>query len=101
VKRPLVARAGRRLIDKAVTALRLSETRAYRRLEQSRIGLWFGVGTTRNWLPWTFFDIAKIAPAAPNHFMAFAPNNISYHAVRMDISADSKRQERPVIRGFI
>jgi hypothetical protein len=101
VKRPLIARATRRVIDKVVSVLKLENTSLFRRLEQSRLGLWFGVGTTRNWLPWGLFDIAKIAPAAPNHFMAFAPNDISYHAVRMDIPAESKRQERPVIRGFI
>jgi hypothetical protein len=101
VRRPLSVRICRRLFDHVTDAFRLRNTRFYRRLEQSPFGLWLGVGTTINWLPWSLFNIAKIAPALPNHFMAFAPNSISYHGVRMDIPADSKRQERPVIRGFI
>lgn len=101
VKRPLIPRATGRLLNEVAAFFRLQQTRPYRRLEQSRLGLSLGIGTTRSWLPWGLFDIVKIAHALPNHFMAFAPNQISYHAVRMDIPAESKRQERPVIRGFI
>jgi hypothetical protein len=89
------------LVDRLAARARLRKTAFYRRLEQSPLGLRLGVGTTRGWLPWDLFEVAKIAPALPNHFMAFAPNRISYHAVRLDIPADSDRQERPVIRGFI
>lgn len=88
------------LVDRIVKALSL-RGRLYRRVERSRLGVKFGIGTTRSWLPWELFNVAKIVPALPNHFMAFAPNRSSYHAVRLDVPAENSKQERPVIRGFI
>jgi hypothetical protein len=87
-------------LDKSARVLLLHRSGLYRRLVQSKVGLWFGVGATRNWLPWGLFDVVKVAPALPNCFMAFAPNDRSYHAARMDVPADIQ-QERRVIRGFI
>jgi hypothetical protein len=101
VKRPLFYRGVGRIINRGSDLLRVRRTRLFKRLEQSRLGLAFGVGTTNNWLPWSLVDVVKIAKALPNHFMAFAPNEISYHAVQMNIPTDCKRQERPVIRGFL
>jgi hypothetical protein len=101
IKRPFVPRATGRLVNEFAKFFRLEQSRLFRKLEQSPLGLSLGVGTTRNWLPWGMFDVAKIAHALPNHFMAFAPNKISYHGVRMDVPTESKRQERPVVRGFI
>jgi len=99
--RPWLARTAGRLFDKVARVLKREHGGFYRKVEQSPLGLWCGVGTTGSWLPWGLFDIPTCAPALPNHFMAFAPNHISYHAVRMDIPPECKRQERPVIRGFI
>jgi hypothetical protein len=96
-----LAGAAGRLIDRLSARSGFHRTGLYRRLERSPLGLRLGVGTTRGWLPWDLFEVAKVAPALPNHFMAFAPNRVSYHAVRLDIPADSPRQERPVVRGFI
>lgn len=101
VDRGALASATGWFVDRTAGLLHLQESGPYRRFEQSPLGLTCGVGATRNWLPWNLFDVAKIAPALPNHFMAFAPNKISYHAVRMDIPPELPRQERPVIRGFI
>jgi len=70
---------------------------AYARVERSRLGEAFGIGDQRAWFPWSWFDVAKVAPALPNNFFAFAPNERSYHAVTMDGLVG----ERPVIRGFI
>ena len=69
------------------------------RFERTRLGTEIGFGDSKNWYPWRLFDIVAAAPALPNHFMAFAPNDRSYHAVRMNLpeSAEGRR----VIRGFI
>ena len=67
--------------------------------ERTRLGTEIGFGDSKNWYPWRLFDIVAAAPALPNHFMAFAPNNRSYHAVRMNIPESS--EGRRVIRGFI
>jgi hypothetical protein len=101
VRRPFLTRAAGRLVNEGAKVFRATKSEPFRRLEQSPLGLSLGVGTTRNWLPWKLLDVVKIAEALPNHFMAFAPNAVSYHAVRMDIPADCARQDRPVIRGFI
>ena len=100
-RRSAVAEAVGAVLEWSMGVTRLRWRRPYRRLEQSSFGLWAGIGTTRNWLPWDLFEIKKIAPALPNHFMAFAPNAVSYHAVRMNIPPTCPRQERPVVRGFI
>jgi len=67
--------------------------------ERTRLGTEIGFGDSKNWYPWRLFDIVAAAPALPNHFMAFAPNSCSYHAVRMSIPDSS--EGRRVIRGFI
>lgn len=69
-----------------------------RRFEHSRIGLRLGVGSR---LPWEWFDVVKVTPALPNHLLAFAPNDRSFHAVNFDVPAEHPHQQRRVIRGFI
>ncbi len=88
-------------LDRAARRLRLSESRLYRSLELSRLGLRLGLGDSRSWLPWELFEVVKVAPALPNHFLAFAPNERSYHAVSMNVPAGCPRRERPILRGFI
>ena len=61
----------------------------------------FGVGQTQAWYAWEHFDIAKVSEALPNCFLAFAPNEASWHGVRLDIPSDNPVQERTVLRGFI
>lgn len=68
-------------------------------LERTRLGTEIGFGPSRSWYPWRMFEIVGSAPALPNHFMAFAPNERSYHAVRMNIPGTSTG--RTVLRGFI
>jgi hypothetical protein len=68
-------------------------------LERTKLGTEIGFNDSANWYPWRMFEIAARVPALPNHFMAFAPNERSYHAVRMDIPESSAG--RTVIRGFI
>jgi len=68
-------------------------------LERTTLGTEMGFGDSKNWYPWRFFDVVASAPALPNFFMAFAPNDRSYHAVRMNIPPTS--EGRKVIRGFI
>jgi hypothetical protein len=68
-------------------------------LERTKLGTEMGFGASRGWYPWRMFDIVANAPALPNHFMAFAPNERSYHAVRMNIPESSGG--RTVIRGFV
>ncbi len=101
IQRPFLTRTIGRLLNGMASFSGLHHSGFFHRLERSPFGLSLGVGTTRSWLPWGLVDVVKVAHALPNHFMAFAPNRISYHAVRMDIPAACKRQERPVIRGFI
>lgn len=55
----------------------------------------------QNWYKWELFEVARTAPALPNSFLCFAPNEISYHAVRLDIPPEHPIQDRPVLRGFI
>ncbi len=100
-ERPPLTRWAGRALDRAARRLRLSESRPYRSLELSRLGLRLGLGDSRSWLPWELFEIVKVAPALPNHFLAFAPSERSYHAVSMDVPPGCPRRERPVLRGFI
>jgi hypothetical protein len=100
-RRSMFANLSGQLLDGVTRVLQLRQNGIYSRLKQSGFGLWAGLGPLQEWLPWELFDVAKVLPALPNHFMAFAPNSRSYHAVRMDIPAANERQERPVIRGFI
>jgi len=67
--------------------------------ERTRLGTEIGFGDSKNWYLWRLFDIVDAAPALPNHFMAFAPNDCSYHAVHMNIPESSEGGR--VIRGFI
>jgi len=68
-------------------------------LERTKLGTEIGLGDSRSWYPWRMFEIVSSIPALPNHFMAFAPNERSYHAVRMNIPASSAG--RTVLRGFV
>jgi hypothetical protein len=61
----------------------------------------YGLDQKEGWLPWEDFDITAMAEALPNSFFAFAPNDLSFHAVRMNIPADAPVQERLTLRGFI
>lgn len=99
--RPRWARTAGRTLDDVARRLKLGERSAYRALELSPVGLELGLGDSRSWLPWHLFDIAKTAPASPNVFLAFAPSRRSYHAVSMNVPEGARRQERPVLRGFI
>jgi hypothetical protein len=71
------------------------------RIERSRLGLVFGVGSNRVWLPWSWFTVDAIAYATPNSLLAFAPNDRSFHAVDLRIPRDAPLQQREVVRGFI
>jgi hypothetical protein len=73
----------------------------YRMVYRSRLGLTIGLGDLANWYPWSWFNVTKVAEAMPNHFLAFAPNDRSFHAVDLDIPPDVPAQERDVLRGFI
>lgn len=53
------------------------------------------------WRDWSLFDVAKTAAALPNNFLAFAPHERSFHAVRLDIPQQQSRRERTALRGFI
>lgn len=72
-----------------------------RRLSRPLVGKHYGFGQRDEWHPWEKFDVAKMAPARPNALLVFAPNAVSYHAVRMNIPADSPLRERQTLRGFI
>ena len=50
------------------------------------------------WLEWEQFDVIRQVHGA-NVLFAFAPNDISYHGVKL--SATRSQKERTVIRGFI
>jgi hypothetical protein len=82
-----------RVIDQSLK----NTSASYKRIERSPVGELIGVGAQSSWLPWSWFDVAKVVPALPNHFLAFAPNERSFHAVAMD----NLEGERPVIRGFL
>jgi hypothetical protein len=73
----------------------------YQRINRSRFALTIGIGDLANWYPWNWFRVVKVAEALPNHFLAFAPNARSFHAVDLDIPPESPVQERAVLRGFI
>ena len=61
----------------------------------------YGLKQRDGWFPWEWFDVARVAEARANCFLAFAPNSDSYHAVRMNIPPDHPLQERLTLRGFI
>lgn len=96
-ERPLPTRLTGKVLDRLARRTKLNRSRLYHVLERSPVGLTLGIGDNRSWLPWDLFDIAKVAPALPNYFVAFAPNERSYHAVKLD----DARHERRVLRGFI
>jgi hypothetical protein len=98
-KRGRAANASRVVADTVAKALGKRPYRFWHSLERTKVGTEIGFGDSSNWYPWRMFDIVTRAPALPNHFMAFAPNERSYHAVRMDIPESSIG--RTVIRGFI
>ncbi len=87
-------------LSKLAKLLGIDNFKVYKNLKNSQIGFWLGLNHS-NWFPWAFFNVEKIMPALPNHFMAFAPNQNTYHAVSLDIPIDNEEQERQVIRGFI
>jgi hypothetical protein len=95
--RPLLTRTTGKVLDRVLRRTKLNQSKLYHVIERSPLGLTLGIGDNRSWLPWELFDIARVAPALPNYFLAFAPNERSYHAVRLDDS----RHERRVLRGFI
>jgi hypothetical protein len=99
--RPRLAQQIGSLVTRAALRAGVTGTRAFRRLERSGLGIAFGIGDNRNWLPWRLVDVIKVVPALPNCFMAFPPNATSYHAIRLNIPPHFKLQERKVIRGFI
>lgn len=74
----------------------------FKKLERSDFGAWSGIGAYgKHWYPWSWFRVVKTAKALPNHFLAFAPNSRSFHAVDLDVPRDAGSVERPVVRGFI
>lgn len=100
-KRGPIANALGSLMTRAAYRIQGTQHPLYKRLERSALGLSLGIGDNRNWLPWSYVDVVKIAPAGSNCFMAFPPNAVSYHAVRFDVPPNAEKQERPVVRGFI
>jgi hypothetical protein len=56
-------------------------------------------GRSGLWLDWDRFDVVKEVRGA-NTLLAFAPNDISYHGVKLDGRA-GERCHRTVVRGFI
>jgi hypothetical protein len=50
-------------------------------------------------MDWELFEIVKEV-RGPNRLLAFAPNDISYHAVRF-IPPAGASSERTVVRGFV
>jgi hypothetical protein len=55
-------------------------------------------GRTGLWEDWANFDVVKAVYGA-NMLLAFAPNDASYHGVRLP--ANRNRKERTVVRGFV
>ncbi len=100
VQRKKLDVAAGRFIDNIARILRCRRSALFQRIKQSEAGFRMGLRNP-DWLPWNLFDVAAMAPALPNHFMAFAPAEHTYHAVRLDIPVEARCQERPVIRGFI
>ena len=49
---------------------------------------------------WEDFDIVKQVEYLPNSFLAFTPNDNSYHAVKINFP-ENVRKERDTIRGFV
>jgi len=95
---------GRKRVEAALGAL-LSRmprhNRLVRTLERSSVGLRLGVGVTAGWLPWGWFKTVKVVEAVPNRFVAFAPNDRSFHAADFSVSAEAPAPERAVLRGSI
>ncbi len=98
-ERGRAAQATGSVVEKVARVLGERPPSFWHSFERTKLGTEIGFGDSRNWYPWRMFDIVAKAPALPNHFMAFAPNERSYHAVRMDIPESSIG--RTVIRGFI
>jgi hypothetical protein len=96
--RSFFARSVGRILDSSLNP----ESRLFQKLERSELGAWSGMGRYKaNWYPWSWFRVAKTAKALPNHFLAFAPNSRSFHAVDLDVPRDARSPERPVVRGFV
>jgi len=100
-ERSWLLRSSGSLLTRAAQHFHQEHSRPFKWLERTSVGLELGVGDTANWLPWSRADVVTIAPARRNCFMAFAPNAISYHAVRFDVPPTAPQQERPVVRGFL
>lgn len=97
--RSATALTANKVLEGAARAVRHHPRAFWQRVARTKIGTEIGFGDSRSWYPWRMFDIVSSAPALPNHFMAFAPNGRSYHAVRMNIPRSSPG--RTVVRGFI
>jgi len=54
-----------------------------------------------DWCFWEDFEIVRTIRAVPNVFWAFAPNDQSYHAVRLHSPGGGPIQGRTVARGFV
>lgn len=98
-KRGQLAQTARFVTNAMAGAMGHRPSRFWHWMERTKLGTEIGLGDSNGWYPWRMFEIVASAPALPNHFMAFAPNERSYHAVRMDIPSSSIG--RTVIRGFI
>jgi hypothetical protein len=94
----LISRAAGLLPPAIRGAVRMGLGGVFRRFERSRAGVAVGAGA---WMPWEWFRVVKVARALPNHLLAFAPNDRSFHAVNFNVPADAPTQERRVVRGFI
>ena len=103
-ERSPVLRAAGAAIAFTARSLRLTDTSLsslWRKFQRTALAMEIGLGEAPAWLPWRLFEIAKIAPALPNYFLAFAPNHRSYHAVRLNFPPNSPLSGRTVLRGFI
>lgn len=100
VERPVWELLVSRGLEKAARGMGWWEKGWVKRLRESEFGFRHGL-LTRMWYPWDWFDTVRMVEARPNSFMAFAPSERTYHAVRLDIPANHPRPERPVIRGFV
>lgn len=50
---------------------------------------------------WENFDIVKSSKYVPNSFFCFAPNQNSFHAVKIKFPEKCEKKERDTIRGFV
>jgi hypothetical protein len=100
VERPGWELAASRGIEWAARRAGLWERGWVRRMRETEFGFRHGL-LTRMWYPWEWFETRAMAEALPNHLLAFAPSERSYHAVKLDIPADHPCPERPVARGFV